>query len=76
METEELAKQIDFLEKIDKKIIDNQSSLKQNLIDIKRQIEMKYVRLEEESFKRDQLNHKVIKIRENILSLQKKLNVN
>ena len=39
METEELAKQIDFLEKIDKKIINNQSSLEQNLIDIKRQIE-------------------------------------
>ena len=75
-ETEEIAKQIVVMEKIDRRIGENKSSLELNLHDIKKQIEMKQVRLEEELFQRDSLIHLASIAKDDILSLQKKLNAN
>lgn len=76
LETEEIAKQIHVMEKIDRRIGENKSSLETNLYDLKRQIEMKQIRLEEDLFKKDSMIHLVSILNEDILSLQKKLNTN
>jgi len=76
LETEEIAKQIHVMEKIDRRIGENKSSLEINLYDLKRQIEMKQIRLEEDLFKKDSMIHLVSILNEDILSLQKKLNTN
>ena len=76
LETEEIAKQIHVMEKIDRRIGETKSSLETNLYDLKRQIEMKQIRLEEDLFKKDSMIHLVSILNEDILSLQKKLNTN
>ena len=75
-DTELLAKQCEALEKIERKINEKHSSLDQNLIDLKKQIEIKKIKLEEELFQRDSMFHIAEKLKEDILYLQKKLNTN
>lgn len=75
-ETEEIAKQIEVYEKIERKVNEKQSSLELNLIEMKKQIEVKKMRLEEELFERDSMLNLATKIRDDILSLQKRLNSN
>jgi hypothetical protein len=75
-DTELLAKQCEALEKIDRKINEKHSSLEQNLNDLKKQIEIKQIKLEEELFQRDSMLNVAEKLREDIIHLQKNLNIN
>ena len=75
-ETDVIAKQIEMLEKIDKKKNERLSESELHLIEIKRQIEIKQAKLEEESYQRDTMNHLIERMKEENLSLQKKINTN
>lgn len=75
-ETELLSKQCEALEKIDRKLSDQHVSLEQNLIELKKQIEIKKSKLEEEIFQRDSMLNVSEKLKEEVLHLQKNLNHN
>jgi hypothetical protein len=75
-ETEVIAKQIEMLEKIEKKKNDKLAEAEAHLAEIKRQIEMKQMKLEEETYQRDSMTHLIERMKEENLSLQKKINVN
>lgn len=75
-ETEEIAKQIEVYEKIERRVGEKHTFLEQNLVEMKKQIQYKQMKLEEELFERDSMLHLSNKIKEDIISLKKKLNVN
>lgn len=75
-ETDVIAKQIEMLEKIEKKKNDKLADAEAHLAEIKRQIEIKQMKLEEETYQRDTMNHLLERMKEENLSLQKKINVN
>jgi len=75
-ETELLSKQCEALEKIDRKLGDQHDSLEHNLQELKKQIEIKQSKLEEEIFQRDSMLHVSEKLKEEVLYLQKNLNRN
>lgn len=74
-DTEEIAKQIEVLEKIERKVVEKQNNLELNLVEMKKQIELKKHRLEEELFERDSLINHEEKMKTDIIHLQKKLNM-
>ena len=65
-----------MLEKIDKKKSDKFTKVDVHLNDVKRQIEIKQMKLEEETFQRDTMNHLIERMKEENLSLLKKININ
>jgi chromosome segregation ATPase len=75
-ETELLSKQCEALEKIERKIGDQHCSLEHNLQELKKQIEVKHAKLEEEIFLRDSMLHVLEKLKEEILHLKKNMNNN
>jgi chromosome segregation ATPase len=75
-ETELLSKQCEALEKIERKIGDQNNSLENNLKELKKQIEVKHAKLEEEIFLRDSMHHVLEKLKEEILHLKKNMNNN
>jgi chromosome segregation ATPase len=75
-ETELLSKQCEALEKIERKIGDQNNSLENNLKELKKQIEVKQAKLEEEIFLRDSMHHVLEKLKEEILHLKKNMNNN
>jgi hypothetical protein len=75
-ETDVIAKQIEMLEKIDKKKNDKLTDADGHLLEVKRQIEIKQAKLEEETYQRDTMSHLIERMKEENLSLQKKINVN
>ena len=75
-ETKVIVKQIEMLEKIDKKKTDKLSESEIHLTDTKRQIEMKQMKLEEETYQRDTMTYLIERMKEENLSLQKKININ
>ena len=75
-ETEVIVKQLEMLEKMDKKKHEKLTETDTHLVDVKGQIEIKQVKLEEETYQRDKMGHLVDRMKEENLSLQKKINVN
>jgi chromosome segregation ATPase len=75
-ETELLSKQCEALEKIERKIGEQNNSLENNLKELKKQIEVKQAKLEEEIFLRDSMHHVLEKLKEEILHLKKNMNNN
>jgi hypothetical protein len=74
-ETEVIQKQIEMLEKMDKKKNDKVSEAEVHLQELKKQIEIKQVRLEEEAYQRDTMANLVERMKIENLHLQKKINV-
>ena len=75
-ETKIIFKQIEMLEKIDKKKSDKLSESEIHLNDLKRQIEIRQIKLEEETYQRDTTTYLIERMKEENLSLQKKININ
>ena len=65
-----------MLEKIDKKKSDKLSESEIHLNDLKRQIEIRQIKLEEETYQRDTTTYLIERMKEENLSLQKKININ
>jgi hypothetical protein len=74
-DTEEIAKQIEVLEKIERKVQEKQGSMELSFAEMRKQIEVKQLRLEEELFERDSVINIAEKLKKDIIQLQKKLNL-